>query len=747
MTGTPALPADLDPLETDLLSAIASLDARGGTAAPAGPPPPGLDLEALFEDQCSSRHLDHVARRLKERGFGYYTISSAGHESNAVVASVLRCGDPALLHYRSGGFYAARARVCGRAGWEREVLLGMLAARDEPMAGGRHKVFGHPDLSVIPQTSTIASHLPRAMGTAFAIDRAARLGRRTPWGDGAVAVASFGDASFNHSTTQGALNAALLTSHRGLPMPLLLVCEDNGIGISVPTPTDWIETAVAGRRDIVYARAEGDDPVGTHAIARDLVDHIRRTRTPGFLHLRTVRFMGHAGSDVESAYRGAAEIRADRARDPILGTARALVDHGLARPGELVERYLRGRRRISDLAESLLEAPQMGSATEVGAPLELPDPTTVSARVGAVAPASHREAVFGTRPEDQGPLTLAETLNRTLADVLAANPGALVFGEDVARKGGVYGVTRRLQRMFGSHRVFDTILDEQSILGLALGAAVSGLLPIPEIQYLAYLHNAIDQIRGEAATLAFFSQRQYLNPMVVRIASYGYQKGFGGHFHNDNGLAPLMDIPGVVVASPSRPADAAAMLRTCVAAAEAAGTVSLFLEPIALYHTRDLLDPGDGRWLAPYLPPGDWSAGHVPLGRARVARPGSDLVILTWANGLYMSLRTAERLAREGIDCRVVDLRWLRPLPVEQIREHSFDTGRVLIVDETRRTGGVGEGVVTDLIEAGYRGRITLVAGEDSFVPLGRAAGTVLVSEDRIEEGARSLLGGGRVRP
>ena len=176
----------------------------------------------------------------------------------------------------------------------------------------------------------------------------------------------------------------------------------------------------------------------------------------------------------------------------------------------------------------------------------------------------------------------------------------LVFGEDVGRKGGVYGVTRGLQRRFGITRVFDTLLDEQTILGVALGCGVSGLLPVPEIQYLAYLHNAEDQLRGEAATLPFFSNGQYHNPMVLRIAGYGYQKGFGGHFHNDDAVAVLRDIPGIVVASPARPDDAAAMLRACVAAASVDGSTCVFLEPIALYHTRDLHSPGDGGWVAPY---------------------------------------------------------------------------------------------------------------------------------------------------
>src|SRR5207344_2188150 len=277
----------------------------------------------------------------------------------------------------------------------------------------------------------------------------------------------------------------------------------------------------------------------------------------------------------------------------------------------------------------------------------------------ATADEDKRRAAFGGRlPEAAGPLTLAQTINAALADALAVRPGMLVFGEDVARKGGVYGVTRGLLSRFGASRVFDTLLDEQAILGLALGAGLAGLLPVPEIQYLAYLHNAADQIRGEGATLPFFSQGQYRNPMVLRMAGYAYQEGFGGHFHNDNAIAALRDIPGLIIASPARPEDAAAMLRTCLAAAAADGSVCVFLEPIALYHTRDLYNDGDGGWLAAYPRPD----AHVPVGRARSYGDGTDLTMVTFGNGLRMSLRVARRLAVRRIGARVVDLRWLAPL-------------------------------------------------------------------------------------
>jgi 2-oxoisovalerate dehydrogenase E1 component len=374
----------------------------------------------------------------------------------------------------------------------------------------------------------------------------------------------------------------------------------------------------------------------------------------------------------------------------------------------------------------------------------------VDAPVGedAVAPppppaSPARLAVFGGRPpEEAGPLTLAQTVNAALTDAMLAHPQALVFGEDVAAKGGVYGVTKGLRDRFGAARVFDTLLDETSLLGLALGGGLAGLLPIPEIQYLAYLHNAEDQIRGEAATLQFFSRGAFRNPMVVRVAGLAYQAGFGGHFHNDNAVAVLRDIPGLVVAAPARPADAAPMLRTCVAAALVDGTVSVFLEPIALYHTRDLYTEGDGAWADPYAPPAGWGDVHVPIGRARVytAGTGGDLTIITFGNGVPMSLRTASRLAGEGLGVRVVDLRWLSPLPVADIIRESSATGRVLVVDETRRSGGVGEGVLAALVDAGYVGVARRVAAYDSFIPLGPAAGHVLVSEEQILQGARSLV-------
>ncbi len=741
--------AERHPLDEHFLTAVLPLQ-RGQLRDPSSPVQAGSTLSVaeaieLFTAQCESRHVDLAAIWMQSQGRGYYTIASSGHEGNAGVAAALRPDDPALLHYRSGGFYCARARQ--RPGHDpvHDILYGVAAATGEPIAGGRHKVFGNAELSVIPQTSTIASHLPRAIGLAYSLGRAKRVGIQPPWPLDAIVVTSFGDASVNHSTLVGAFNSSSNTVYQGLPMPLLMVCEDNGIGISTPTPAGWIAQRFAARPGLRYIAADGTSLADVYDAARQAVDFVRTSRKPAFLHLRTVRFLGHAGSDAEVAYRNPAQITADYARDPLIATARLLAEAGVADGAGLVADYERVRERVRAVALAAMAQPQLATAEQVMATLAPRRPEQVAVEVAAEPDHAVRTEVFaGKLPEDEGPLTLAQSINRTLHDELARRPQALVFGEDVSVKGGVYGLTRGLRKSFGAPRVFDTILDEQAILGVGLGAGLAGFLPIPEIQYLAYLHNAEDQLRGEAATLQFFSQGQYRNPMVVRIAGLGYQKGFGGHFHNDNSVAVLRDIPGLVVAVPAHPSDAPAMLRTLLAAAATDGSVGVLLEPIALYHQRDLLD-GDGGWLAPYAPPSAWADEHVAIGRARSWPVGSaeaELTMITFGNGLPMSLRVARTLAEAGVGSRVLDLRWLSPLPVKDILREATLTGRVLVVDETRRSGGVSEAVVTALVDGGFRGQIKRVTSADSFIPLGDAARTVLLDEPTVLRAAQELVAG-----
>lgn len=698
---------------------------------------------ALFEDQLLSREIDVAARELKKTNRSFYTISSAGHEQNAVLGAQLRISDPAFLHYRSGGFMMARARQLPGSTPAFDALLGLVASRDDPISQGRHKVWGSRELWVPPQTSTIASHLPKAMGMAFSLARARRLGVENHLPADAIVLCSFGDAGANHATALSAINTARYAARIGLPMPILFVCEDNGTGISVSTPPGWIAASFGAQPYLRYLAADGELEDVWDSV-EEALRYVRGTRRPLFLHLPTVRLWGHAGSDAEQVYRSVAEIELTEAADPLLRNARHLMATGATTTDALRSLLRDTRERVMAAAQEATRRPRLAITAEVVAPLAPYHPRAVAARAATpLLAATQRHELFNGHLPEEATLpnarTLAGCINAALADELARRPELILFGEDVGRKGGVYNVTHDLQRRFGEGRVFDTLLDETSILGIAQGAAYTGLLPIPEIQYLAYLHNALDQLRGEAASLQFFSNDQFRNPMVVRVAGLAYQKGFGGHFHNDNSVGALRDIPGLLLAVPSRGDDAARMLRGAIAMALEDGRVVVFLEPIALYHEKDLDTDGDGAWLTRYPPP----PSMLLPGEVGVYEPdASDLLIVSYANGLRLSLQAARRLRDEhGLRARVVDLRWLNPLPVEAIRAHAADCGRVLVVDECRRTGGgVADAIIADLAERAFDGDLRSVRAVDSFVPLGPASAAVLVGIDQIVSEALGVV-------
>ena len=707
---------------------------------------PGSALDAhgfreLFESQLISRHLDLMARVLRVQNKVFYTIGSSGHEGNAMVARLTRHTDPAFLHYRSGGFMAERFRKIPGMDPVMDSALSFAASKDDPASGGRHKVWGSKPLWVLPQTSTIASHLPKALGTAVAIEQARRIGHQLPIPDDSIAICSFGDASSNHASAQTAFNAAAWTAYQQLPAPVLFVCEDNGIGISVKTPSGWVASNFQHRANLDYFFADGLDLAEGYAQVQRAVEHCRHTRRPTFLHLKTTRVMGHAGTDFEIEWRSIEELFAVESTDPLLRSAGIALGSGLYSKNDVLNLYEATRRRCFAAAEDADSRHRLTSLEDVMKPLAPFTPAAVKAEATRADYAEKRLAVFGGEaklPEKLPPRHLAIQIGQALHDLLAKYPQALLFGEDVAQKGGVYTVTKGLNKTFKGSRVFNTLLDETMILGLAQGYANMGMLPIPEIQYLAYFHNACDQIRGEASSLQFFSNDQYRNPMVMRVASLGYQKGFGGHFHNDNSITALRDIPGLVVGCSSRGDDAAMMLRTMMALAKVDGRVCAFLEPIALYMTKDLYETGDGQWQFDYPAPDR----AMTLGEGRIYNDlANDLVVFTFGNGVPMALRAARTIEKElGWQVRVVDLRWLAPLNDAFIAAQASSAKRILVLDEGRKSAGVGEGVITAIVEGGC-GAIPLhrVVGADTFTPLAGAALLVLPGEADVVDAARIL--------
>lgn len=693
----------------------------------------------LFDSQIKSRLLDVLARQLKEKGLAFYTIGSSGHEGNAVLGQVFRADDMAFLHYRSGALYLQRAKQRTGTDGVRDILLSLVAAAADPISGGRHKVFGSVALNIPPQTSTIASHLPKALGAALSITRAKELNLNSYLRADSVILCSFGDASFNHASAQTTLNACSWISVQNYPLPLVFICEDNGIGISVPTPSHWIENAVSVRKGVHYLACDGLNIADVYAKAQE-ADYLARTKKqPVFLHMRCVRLLGHAGSDIESQYNTQEEIEHREADDPLLHTAAILYREGWMSLRAMADLYLDNKALIEAKALEVLTLPRLSSADEVMVSLvpRTGAQSNTSQTINPFPDERQRKEIFAEAyPQLSQKRNLCQHINFALTDLMLQYPQMLIFGEDVGKKGGVYRVTAELQTRFSPRRVFDTLLDETTILGTAIGLAHNGFIPVPEIQFLAYLHNAEDQLRGEAATLAFFSNGQYKNPMLIRIASLAYQKGFGGHFHNDNSIAVLRDLPGVIVACPSNGPDAAKMLRTCMSLAVEQGRVLVFLEPIALYMTKDLHCPGDNEWLFDYPAPDE----QISLGEVGVYGEG-DTVIISYANGYYLSRQAARVLEEQhALAVKIIDLRWLSPLPKTALLKELAKAKQVLIVDEGRQSASLSEGLVTFLVEEGSaQWIIKRITGKDCFIPLGTAWHYLLPSKEHIIEAVLAL--------
>jgi 2-oxoisovalerate dehydrogenase E1 component len=622
-------------------------------------------LVEVFESQVLSRQLDLSSRRLQAAGQGFYTIGSSGHEGTAAVAAAFRVNDMAFLHYRDAGFFIQRSKMLAGETPIWDMLLSFVASSDDPISGGRHKVLGSKRLFIPPQTSTIASHLPKSVGTAHSISLARGSGVATTLAEDAVIVCSFGDASVNHSTAQGAFNTASWIAYQNIPLPIVFVCEDNGLGISMKTPQGWVAQNMGQRPALHYLHCNGLDALDTYATASTAEHYARRHKKPVFLHMKCVRLFGHAGSDTQDAYLKRSEIDDQQANDPLLYTAALLVETSTLKCDEILDIYHQLGERVARVADEVVKRPKLSTVREIKQSL-IPPRLEITP---AITPsAQQRELVLGRDLAAQKtPRHMARLINWALADLMIAYPSIVLVGEDVGPKGGVYGVSARLHERFGPGRVVDSLLDEQSILGLAIGLGHNGQLAIPE--------------------------------------------------------------------------DAVLLLRECVRLAREEQRVVVFLEPIALYMTRDLYETDDGQWCGQYPPPN--SSKRIALGEPGVHGNGRELAILTYGNGHYLSRRAAKTLKENhSVRLRVVDLRWLAPLDEARIIKSIKGCRHVLIVDECRRTGSQSEALRTLLAErASWQPAVSRITAEDSFIPLGIAATVPLPSEDSIIRAALELLG------
>lgn len=697
------------------------------SSASASSPDPRFDWRTIAYNALVSRALDDVEEStnrnratVPREHLVLYQFSARGHDvAQAILGSLIdHPHDAASAYYRSRPLLLALglsiedafASPLGRAGGfsdGRDIgVVCNLPNRDGPV--------------VLPMSGDVGSQYTPCAGWAQSIGYHAGVLGDPSW-KGAIGVVLGGEASV---ATNGFWSA--LTMATTLSLPMMFYVEDNGLGISVrgelQTPGADIARNLESFGNLFVRAGDGTDPAAAARALAECVDHVRAGKGPALVRLTVPRLSSHSGPDNQRGYRSDADIAADEARDPLPKLKAFLVPSLLS---------------VADWSE--LEA-QVARDVQVGLDAARarpnPDPSIVSRWVYADDTPGSPEALGGlSRTEraalggDESPSTsgdvvrFAEAVRRTLARELEVNPKCLVFGEDVGRKGGVHLVTEGLQKKFGAARVFDTSLSEEGIVGRAVGMAISGLMPVAEIQFRKYADPAAEQLNN-CGTLRWRTANRFAAPIIVRMPG-GFGKDVGDPWHSLSDEVRFAHAYGWQVAMPSNAADAVGLLRSAMRGAN----------PTIFFEHRSLLMTSDG---SAHYPGDDFM---VPFGRASVLREGSDLTLVTWGALVH---RCAEAAARFDERVELLDLRTIAPWDRARVLESVGKTGRCLIVHEDNITAGFGAEIAATVAKEVFwllDAPVDRLAVADVPMPYHPALlDVVLPSVDRIAERIEATL-------
>ncbi len=631
----------------------------------------GVAIAEAVEDlrlACISRALDdrEISLRLQSRVF--FQISGAGHEALGLgLARALRPGsDWFFPYYRDGAF------VLGLGVTPTQILMQAVGSSEDLASGGRQMPshWGDRERNIVSQTSATGSQCLPAVGCAEASRYIVRrdLPGCSAAGDEVVYV-SLGEGAASEGEFWESLNTACR-----LGLPVLYVVADNGYAISVratdqaPAP---ISELVAGFRGLHVTKLDGRDYFEVRRKGAHAVQQVRAGLGPGLIHARVTRPYSHSLSDDQKKYRPPAELTDELEHDPILNLERSLVRLGAITAAQAREIREDATAVVADAATEALAARR-------------PEPRSVVLHLFGPEPVTEDPPEPPPAGSEDELVAFGESIRRTLHDEMARDERIRVFGEDVADadpaaldavpgKGGVFGITFGLQREFGQARCYNTPLAEANIVGRAIGQAVRGLRPSPEIQFFDYIWPAMQQLRTEAATMRWRSNGAFSCPMVIRVPIGGYLTG-GAIWHSQSGESIFAHCPGLRIVFPSRARDAVGLLRTAFRAEDPV----LFLEHKHLYRQGYNRDP---------YPPDGWM---VPFGRGTRVREGDDVTVVTWGATVHAANVAAKQVDPDGGRVEILDLRSIVPWDRELVARSVQRTGRVLVVHEDTLTCGFG---------------------------------------------------------
>jgi 2-oxoisovalerate dehydrogenase E1 component len=630
----------------------------------------GVSADEAVQDfrlACISRAIDDREIVLRQQSKVFFQISGAGHEALYLgLARHMKPGyDWFFPYYRDG------ALMLGLGITAKDLLLQAVGSSDDPASGGRQMPchWSFPEANVVTQSSATGSQCIPAVGCAEAARYIVRrdLPGCTAYGDELTYV-SLGEGACSQGEFWESLNTACT-----LHLPVLFVVADNGYAISVPSDDQHpapVSELVRGFRGLAIHKMDGRDYFEVRSKGKKAIERVRAGEGPGLIHAIVTRPYSHSLSDDQRKYRTPQELAEEQEYDPIDQLERELVEGGILTLEEAAQIRQEAKEHVSEAANEALAAPR-------------PDPARVLDHLTGPLP----DVTETLEKEPDGDVvTYGEAIRLTLHEVMDRDERVRVFGEDVgdaptdealedvAGKGGVFGITHGLQRRFGKARCFNSPLAEANIVGRAIGQGVRGLRPSPEIQFFDYIWTAMQQIRTEAATTRWRSNGAWSSPLVLRVAIGGYLQG-GAIWHSQSGETIFTHTPGLFVVFPSRARDAAGLLRT---AFECEDPV-LYLEHKHLYRQMYNRDP---------FPDPSYK---IPFGKGAYVTRGDDITLVTYGATVQRSVQAARELEKsDGLSIEIIDLRSLQPWDKDMVAESVKKTSRLLVVHEDITEFGFG---------------------------------------------------------
>ena len=612
------------------------------------------DVLDMYRKMVLARKLDDRMWALNRQGRVPFVVSVSGHEAAQVGAAhaIDPTKDWSLPYYRDIAFNI------GLGVSPEDIFLGVFAKEGDPTSGGRQMPnhWSEPDLNIFTHSSAIATQFPHAAGIAYELKRG---------GSDGVVIVSGGEGSTSAGDWHEAMNFAGIHD-----LPMIFLIQNNLYAISVPE-SEEVAGQIADRAagyGMKGVSVDGNDLLTVYGATAAAVERARAGDGPTLIEAKTYRYYAHTSDDDDKLYRTREEVEEWRKKDPIPAFRRYLVEHRLLDTAT--------EESIDDEATAVISA----AADEAES---APDPTDAMSHVYAnpITPADPADTVEVVPGGEE--VNLITAINRSLHHVMRLHENTVCFGEDVADpKGGVFKATSGLSDAFGGDRSFNAPLAEALIIGLGIGMAATGTRALPEIQFADFIHPGFDQLVSEAARIHYRSNGRWECPMVVRVP---YGGGIHGALYHSQSIETLYaHIPGLKVVVPSTPADAKGLLLSAVEDPDPV----MYLEPKKLY-----------RLASGPLPPGDH---RVPIGKAALRRDGGDLTIIAYGAMAHFAVEAADRLAEEGIEVSVLDLRSLKPLDWPSINAAVERTSKVLMVYEDNEFLGYGAEVSAQIMERAF---------------------------------------------